>query len=280
MQTPVKHPSCRPGFRPHSGFTVHSGFTLVETMLAASLMSILFLCAMNLYIEALRSAAKSGAQISANATAANGLQHIKQDVREAYASILPSTIPAPNPAFGTDLGHGYPPAQFQTTYLDPATGTNRTINTGLKIVFPATKASHVFSTGGTVLAPQYDISAAGAAVYIYRADFPANPGAASPAVPDPAAGDCLWASGTENGVAINRCLARLSDSRSGAAAANTIPNAVEFLKPPEPNSLEIRLISSYFSPISSAGSTLANQQSSESNKVLLTGKCVFMHNHQ
>ena len=272
MQKTVKHSHCR------------RGFTLVETMLAVSLMAMIFLGAMNLYMGGLQAAAKSGAQLTANATAANGLQHVEQDVREAYFLVLPSTTPVPSPAFGSDLGTGYPLSDFQVTYFDPSLGANRRIDTGLKIVFPAFTAVTVHKSSGAQLTlSRYDTSTAGTSLYVYRADMPANPGANTPAMPDPSQGDCLWASGTENGMPINERFAQLSDSRSaagGISAANMLPNAVEFIKPPEPNSLEIRLISSYYSPTGSSNSTLAGQQSNESNKTLLTGKCVFMQDHQ
>jgi prepilin-type N-terminal cleavage/methylation domain-containing protein len=260
------------------------GFSLVETMLSVALMALIFLGAMNLYISGLQAATKSDAQLTANATAANGLQHVEQDVSEAYFCVLPSTTPAPNPAFGSDLGTGYPLADFRVTYFDPSLSANRTINTGLKIVFPAVAPLTVYQSSGAHLSlSRYDTSAAGTALYIYRADLPANRSAGTPATPDPAQGDCLWASGYENGAQINQCFAKLSDSRSaagGRSTANMLPNAVEFIKPPEINSLEIRLISSYYSATSSSNSTISGQQSNESNKTLLTGKCLFMQDHQ
>ena len=96
-------------------------------------------------------------------------------------------------------------------------------------------------------------------------------------------GDCVWESGTVGGVSVNRCVARLSDSRQsggGVASSNTIPNAVEFSSP-STGELSIRLIGSYYSPINSSGSSLGYQQGSESNlndQTQLTGKCVLLRN--
>ena len=258
-----------------------SGFTLVEVMIAMSLMAIMFLGAMTLYTESIRAATKSSAQISANQSSANGLQHVEDDLREAYDFALPED----SATFGSTLGSGYAPDDFQETYTDPLTSVARTIDTGIKLSYPNAASSTVYNSAGASINPaRYDNSTAGTSLFIYRADMPANPATGTPATPDAELGDCLWASGSENGIAINQSLARLSDSRSalgGISASNTVPNAVEFLRNPAVTFLvETRLISSYYSPISSSNSTIVNQQSNQSNKTLLTGVSVLMRNHK
>lgn len=252
-------------------------------MVAMSIMAILFLGTMNLYTEAIRASTKSDAQITSSQSAATGLQHVEDDVREAYDFALPED----SATFGSTLGAGYGPSSFQATYIDPVTSLSKTIDTGIMLTYPAATTATVYDSSGAPISPAvplYDKTAPGSVLYIYRADMPATSGGATPAIPDPLLGDCLWASGSENGTAINRSLTRLSDSRraaGGITSSNTVPDAIELLRPSNASyQVEIRLISSYYSPISNMNSTLANQQSSEGDKTLLAGKCVLMRDHK
>jgi type II secretory pathway pseudopilin PulG len=257
------------------------GFTFVEMTIAAALMSMLFLGATTLYTEAFRSSIKAGAQISASQSSATGILHVEDEAREAYTLTLPENLAT----FGANLGSGYQPANFRATYTDPASGNTRTIDTGLLLTFPMTGSDSVYDSAGTPLSLPISpyVKSPGPTLYIYRADLPSNLGTATPATPDPLLGDCLWESGTVGSTLVNRCVARLSDSRKaggGITSSNVIPNAVEFSSP-STLELSIRLISSYYSPISSAGSSLANQQGSEdnlNNNTQLTGKCVLLRN--
>lgn len=261
---------------------LRAGFTLLETMIAMGLMALLFLGAVTLYVEATRISAKSGAQITAAQGAANGLQHVEGDIREAYDFALPED----GATFGSDLGTGYTPSAFQTTYTDPVTSLSRTIDTGIRLTYPASGTAAVYDSSGAQVTPAvtlYDSTAAGSILYVYRADLPAS-SSATPATPDASQGDCLWASGAEGGKAINQCLVRLSDGRQaagGVSAANAVPNAVEFVRPSSVSyQVQIRLISSFYSPIGTGNSALSFQQTSEGSKLLLTGKCVLMRNHK
>ena len=258
-----------------------TGFTLVEITVATALMSMLFLGATALYTEAFRSSMKSDAQITASQSSALGLQRVEDEAREAYTLTLPENLTS----FGAGLGSNYAPVNFRATYADPSTGDIRTIDTGILLTYPLTGSDTVYDSAGhsLVLPVSPYVKSAGPTLYIYRADLPANPSTNTPATPDPLLGDCLWESGTVGGAAVNRCVARLSDSRKGSGgitSSNTIPNAVEFSSPAA-GELSIRLIGSFYSPIHSAGSSLTYQQGSENNlndRTQLTGKCVLLRN--
>ena len=117
---------------PRREHSPRTGFTLVEITVATALMSLLFLGAMTLYTAAFRSAAKSGAQITASQASATGLMHIEDEAREAYALTMPESLSN----FGSTLGSSYQQADFRATYTDSASGKPARLTPGFCSPFP------------------------------------------------------------------------------------------------------------------------------------------------
>lgn len=287
------------------------GFGLLEALLCISLMSLLFLGAMTMILTAGRSVVRTQAQVYSNGDAANAIQNVIGQLREASAFSLPTSTAAGQAENNWTPLSGVSLSQFSTIIPD-GTATGETINTAIQVITPGTLTMQangytasplpgglrVLATtpggcwqtdgGGWTAAPVSTqipggLGVPGSAVYlIYRGDPDGTPDA-DPTInlnPPPKAGTYLWqyrvpADSTFNPAKYPANLTALCKSVAATA------NAVQFVRPSygtvaQPNQVEIKVISSYYSPIN-------GQQTSEetggATASQLNGKCVFMRDH-
>ena len=287
------------------------GFGLLEALLCISLMSLLFLGAMTMLLTAGRSVVRTQAQVYSNGDAANAVQNVIGQLREASAFSLPTSSAAGQAENNWTPLSGVSLSQLSTTL------NGETINTALQVVTPGTltmqadgytanplpgglrvlaqapggywqtSGAYWQTSGGAAAAAPVStqipggLGVPGSAVYlIYRGDPDGTPDANPTGSPNPAAGTYLWqytvpADSTFNLVKYAGNLTALCKSVA------TAPNAVQFVRPSygnvaQPNQVEIKVISSYYSPIN-------GQQTSEetagATSSQLNGKCVFMRDH-
>lgn len=236
-----------------------AGFTLIEASLALSLMGLLFIGAMNLYITATRTATAATAQNDSSGRAANAIGRINDDAREAYFIDLPSDADGDSPS-------SFPTSPYAKAAYVATDGTDAAI----QFTYPTASSQAVLDSAGTsrTASPApYSRGASASTLMIFRSD--------GSGAPKPNDGQYLWAKGSERGTAINAKIARLYDTNS-----TPIADAVCFDRPTDSsgttlkNEVEIRIIAAAFSLAAGGG-----QQSSESSRTLLTGKCVLMRNH-
>ena len=258
------------------------GFGLLETVICISLMSLLFLGAMTLIISATRQTVRTQSQVYATADAANSIQHIIGQLREASAFALPTTDAGTaettwNPMGGTSL------TQFSTTL------NGETINTAIQVITPPTLPLQVLSTKGGATWPvaSFNAQASGgisssSVFLIYRGDPDGTPDPDPTGNADPKAGTYLWQYTLPSpGGAFNPAV---YPPTAICKSVSTAPNAVQFVRPfyanaggkPEQNQVEIKIISSYYSPINGRQTS---EEGSGASSSQLSGKCVFMRDH-
>ncbi len=289
------------------------GFGLLEALLCISLMSLLFLGAMTMLITAGRGVVRTQSQVYSNSDAANAIQNLIGQLREASTFSLPtSTAPGTpesnwTPVSSTLLGH------FSTTMPD-----GETINTAMEIVTPGTLTpqadgytAQVVRKDGTTGLPDYlrvlsrnpgvywesgqgtwtaapittqingGLNVPGSSVYlVYRGDPDGTPDADPTGSSVPKAGTYLWQYlvPVDSSFNLVKYAGNLTPLCKSVATA---PNAVQFVRPSygtiaQPNQMEIKVISSYYSPINGQQT---NEETAGSTASQLNGKCVFMRDH-
>jgi type II secretory pathway pseudopilin PulG len=251
----------------------NGGFSLLESCVALLLMSLLLLATIELFIDALRNDVDSKALVFANLDAANTLQSIVESTREAYYFNLPDEANFTTPS-GAMAGN------YETT--TDVNGNAETICTGMDVTFPnaVQVVSLQYDDGSVHNTPGFysrDASinslTPGTEIMYYRSD--------PNGTPDANAGACLWAySLSDNGQTINRSLIN--------TIATGLPNAIQFVRPQTvPNALgvttsipyevEIKVICAYYAP---TGGGASNETGNGEGTTALTGKCVFMRDHE
>jgi prepilin-type N-terminal cleavage/methylation domain-containing protein len=269
------------------------GFGLLESLIAISIMALLFLGAMTLLISTSRTAVRTQAQVYAVADSANSIQNVIGQLREASGFTLPTSNTANTAETGWIQPSGIAQNQFWTTL------NGATINTAIEISAPplltpagngytaTVSAIQVLSTtGGTWAsnganwsAPPFDVSGTGTAVtLIYRGDPDGTPDADPTNNPNVGAGTYLWqytlpANNSFNLTAYPPTIL--------CKSVGTAPNAVQFVRPSyglntDPSQLEVKVISSYYSPINGQQTSEEGNGASSSQ---LVGKCVYMRDH-
>ncbi len=263
------------------------GFGLLETMIAMSLMSLLFLGAMNLILTSARSTVRAQAQVYSTAEAANAIQAVIGQLHEAADFSLPTSQTAGLPESNWKGVSTVPMSSFSTTL------NGETINTAIEIMTPPvlTPASNDYTqpvqylnvlsttTGnywqagqpGSPLAAQYDVRLNGGLgintmILIYRGD--------PDGTPDSVAGTYLWQYKLPTpGGAFSLANPRTALCKS----VGTAPNAVQFVRPSlAANQVEVKIISSNYSAINGQQT---NEEGSGASSSALTGKCVYMRDH-
>jgi len=282
-----------------------AGFTLLEVGIAVTLMAMIFIGTMTMYLSMARTTMRSQSEIYASAAAANALQYMIQQSREAYDFKLPLEYSITNgasaPAAGAPLPLATYPDQFQGTASYPCEGPNTanptadsnyqatytvngssvTINTAVVLFMPNAMADNIsvmksdgtstytYTPAGGVDNYMYDRTqnTPGKGVLYYRAD--------AGGVPDPLHGQYLWMySLWDNGATINKQLVQLFDT---ASAASAVPNAVQFDRPTAlPFQLEMKIVCGNYSPINGVQT---NEDTNGADDTALTGKCVLMRDH-
>ncbi len=275
-----------------------SGFTLVETMIASTLMGLIFVGAMTLFLASTQTALRTTVQNQSNVDGSNGLQYALSNAREAYAFRLPgepvdngansgsATPMPPSPAWTPPFTND-PVSNYQCTLSD---GT--VVNTGVELVFPALATASLLRSGATdIVSPAptiYDRTkmSLGSLLWIYRADKVAGPGSTWIGRPNPANGRYLWAKGQDAyGNAVNIGVSRMVlQTLAGTVSADRAGRAVEFTRnipanqsPTNPAITEIavKLVCGDYSPFTG---TQTNVNSSVTGITSMTGKCSMVRN--
>jgi len=269
------------------------GFTLLEMMIAVSLMGLLFTGVMDLFIASTRTTVRTQAQIYATNDAANSIQNVIGQLREAQSFALPTSQTNGQAEEGWITLAGTNLGQFSTTY------NTETINTAIQLTTPPalTPAANgytqagvtqiqVQNANGTVSIPSQPYQNNGSsakAVLIYRGDPNGTPD------PDPTgsavakAGTYLWEYTIPANQAFTLDIADpnplLRNPVALCKSVATAPNAVQLVRPvysnvPQPWQVELKIISGYYSPINGTETMEGGNGISQ-----LSGKCVYMRDH-
>jgi len=280
------------------------GFTLLEMMIAVSLMGLLFTGVMNLFIAATRTTMRTQAQIYATNDAANSIQNVVGQLREAQSFALPTGSVTNQGEEGWIPLTGATLDKFSTTF-----GTE-TINTGLQLKSPPAlsgPANGYTAANGALIQVQnasasiaipsqpYESTAGGSTrtVLIYRGDPDGTPDANPSTSTVAKAGTYLWqyaipADQTFNLLSIADPDPKLRNPVVICKSVSMAPNAVQFVRPvyggsvgppavpgtPEKWQVEIKIISGYYSPINGTQTMEGGNGVSQ-----LSGKCVYMRDH-
>ena len=261
------------------------GYGLLEALICLSIMSLLFLGAMTLIISSGRSTVRTQAQVFATGDAANSIQNIIGQIREASVFCLPTSSAAGTPETHWNM-MGMTAATLGSDFSTTLNG--ETINTGIQIVTPPVllpaadgysanvpKVRVTSTTGGYWEVTPYnnqllgDVNAS-TVLLIYRGD--------PDTTPDAAAGTYLWQYKIPTTSTFNTAL---YPPTALCKSVSTAPDAVQFVRPAyggvaEQSQLEVKIISSYFSPINGQQTSEEGNGASSSQ---LSGKCVFMRDH-
>jgi type II secretory pathway pseudopilin PulG len=263
------------------------GFTMVEALLAMSLMGLLGSGAMALFLSATRLSLKSSAQTSAGLEAANALEYVIEQTREAQSFSLANELPISGGAFIVPGGRAA--SDFQTTMTSTIGGVTSTENvyTAMELALPPGQAVTVKDTSGIDKAVvdssnhATPIDRAGTSttmLLIYRGDPDGTPD------PDPTgstvanAGTYLWQYTMPAGNAFNTTI---YPPRALCKSIAVSPNAVQFVRPivggsPASFQVQVKIISGYYSAING---TQTNEAADGSQVSQLVGKCALMRNH-
>lgn len=226
------------------------GFTLMELMFAITICTLLMLAMMSLYMMMLRTAATAVSIGTTSLDAANAIQKVTSSLRQAQSSQV--------------LDNG--------TYDAVDKSGNVVAVTGLMITFPATAASlSVVATSSGTTVPLtgtsaiFDRTKGGATLLFYRSDNKGNPA--------PSTGSCLWMTGTDMGVTVNRALIKTISPEA---------TAVQFIQPymsdgvtPIPNAVEVSIVTANNN--GTAGTV--SSHSSRGSTTMLTGEQTFLRDH-
>ncbi len=241
------------------------GNTLPELMVSLAVLTLLLGGVVGVFILMLRLSGSVIAAALSSTDASNAVQRVTGDLREADHFSLPGDA---------DGGYTGPSA----TAVDK---NGNTVLTGIQITFPSRYAMPVSYTTGAGVSPAplngtglpYSIGVPGAAVVtFYRANWHQPDGADGTS--NPTSGNCLWVTGTENGVAVT----------PGPVIKTIAPtaDAVQFIVPrqadgvtPIANEVELKIVSGQYDPIHGTTSS----DSAAGGATALTGDCVYLHDH-
>ena len=265
------------------------GFTLLEMMIAVSLMALLFTGVMALFIAAARTSVRTQAQVYATNDAANSIQRVVADLREAQSFALPTSVVTAQAEEGWITLSGTTLSQFATTY------NTETINTAIQMTTPPaligsangyTQAGvtqiKIQNSTGTISVPvqpyQSDGMSSTTAFLYYRGDADGTPDADPTGSSVANAGTYFWR------YSIPSSQAFVLDVAHGnpfpiCKSVSIAPNAVQFVRPaynnvPEKWQVELKIISGYYSPINGTQTIEGGSGISQ-----LSGKCVYMRDH-
>lgn len=260
------------------------GFTLLEVLIAISLMSLIFLGAMDLLVGAGRATVRTQAQVFATGDAANAVSSVIGRLHEAQSFALPVNVDGNAPESGWVMPTQLSAGSFQaapdgvpicTAIEVTAPPVLPPAEIGYKPGIPTIRVQST-SGGYWPISPYQKDDAAlpTATTLIYRGD--------ADCTPDPRAGTTLW----QYAMPANGAFTPVTggNNPNTVALCKTVasaPNAVQFVRPvysrvAEKWQVEVKIISGYYSPIN-------GQQTSEegdgSGTSQLSGKCAFMRDH-
>ena len=269
--------------------TAQRGFTLLEMMISVSLMALLFTGVMDLFIASTRTTMRTQAQIYATNDAANSIQKVIGQMREAQLFALPTSQVAANAETGWVTLSGCSLTQFSTTY------NTETINTAIELTSPpaltpaangytqAVTQIQVQNSAGTISIPSQPYQADGGgstSVYlIYRGDPDGTPDPNPTGSAVAKAGTYLWEYTVPVSQTFTLDLAH-NNPTPLCKSVSTAPNGVQFVRPvysgvPEAWQVELKIISGYYSPINGTETMEGGSGASQ-----LSGKCVYMRDHK
>lgn len=241
------------------------GYTLPELMVSLGVLFLLLGGVVSVFLMMLRlSSSVVGASLSST-DAATALQRVTMALREADHFSLPGDL---------DNGYAGPAAMARDA-------NGNTVLTGIQITFPAQYPAPISYTTGAGVTPAalmgtslpYSVGTVGTATLtFYRANWHQPGGADGTA--NPTSGNCLWVTGTENGVTVTPGPV----IKTIAATAD----AVQFIVPRQPdgvtpiaNEVEIKIVSGQYDAVHGTVSS----DSASGGTTALTGVCVNLSNH-
>jgi len=241
-----------------NGVKNQQGFSLPEVFISMALLSLLFLGAITIYVASLKLTLRSRASVSASTDAALATARLASDCRMAQWVTLPN-----------DAGSSFtqPPGTSVASFTTVDQGN--VVNTAAEIVFPtlttvtvstgAHSTADVINDRGAVSTP------ATAGLWIYRSDSDGTPNSS---------GSCLWMTGSENGTAVNQAIVKSLDPTSTSAVQFSRPASTSAALPYQ---LEVKVVSSYASPINGAQTS---ETTDGSQATSLAGRCIQLRNHE
>lgn len=265
------------------------GFSLLEMIFSISLMALLVSGVMDLYLASARTTARTQAQVYATNDAANSIQTVIGQLREAQSFALPTGVSTTSPESTWLTLSNVGLSSFSTIY------NSETIDTAIQIatapvLTPAangyTQAGvtqiQVQNASGTISIPSQPYESSGGppakTVLIYRGDPDGTPDSNPTGSAVANAGTYLW----QYTIPANQTFALDLAHNNPVAickSVSTAANAVQFVRPsysnvPEPWQVELKIISGYYSPINGTETIEGGSGISQ-----LSGKCVYMRDH-
>ncbi len=290
MTSILRRRQSRPGSR-------ESGFTLVEMTIGSMLLTLLLLGMFSIYTAMMRLCASVSASAYVSSDAANAVQRVTGDLREAQNFEM------------MDGNGSVDGASFGTAYDAIDGGTNAVICvTGIRLFSPAVYQSQspppagypqgtvgisINGRGGTTAltgtAAPWNHNAAGTTLDIYRASYKQkNPDGSRMAdgTARPNDGACLWISGTEQGASLGTLPGGAIAGRPIVKDIAPVPNAVQFFQPltnpadpaspPMPNAVQIKITCGQYD-LTHNGATSSDAAFGGVSQ--LSGSCVYMRDH-
>ncbi len=251
------------------------GFTLIEITISTFILGLMLVSIMGIYTAMMRLSASVAASSFVSLDAANAVQRVANNLREAQAFEL---MDGPSSVDGTNFGTAY----------DATDGSGNTIVTGIRLFSPgaytATGAppngypagtvgvtvsgsSYVAALTGT--SAPWDHNKQGATLDIYRSDKLGNP--------QPSSGAYLWLKGTEAGQAINRAIVKtIAPQVNAVQFFQPHTNPADQASPLIGNEVQIKIVCAKFD-LTHGGSTSSDSASGAVSA--LSGDCTYMRDH-
>lgn len=269
------------------------GFSLLESLFAISLLGLLFLGAMDLIIASTRTTVRTQAQIYASSDASNTIRNIIGQLREAQSFVLPISTTSGTAETGWVTPTNTALSQFNTT------DSSQPISTALEIAAPPAlvpsangynagistiRVQNVAGNSYWSITPYSNVGTSINTSLIYRGDPDGTPDADPTGNAKTGAGTYLW----QYAMPENNSFTVTKDAQGNfvnptplCKSVSVASNAVQFVRPaynnaPAPFQAEIKVVSSYYSPINGEQTS---EEGSGANTSQLIGKCVYMRDH-
>lgn len=274
-----------------------SGFTLVEMIIGSMLLTLLMFGMFSIYTTMMRLCASVSSSAYVSSDAANAVQRVTNDLREAQNfELMDGTGGVDGTAFGTayDAVNGsthavicvtgirlFSPAVFQSQAVPPSGSPQGTVGVTIN-----GRAGTIALVGA---AAPWDHNAAGTTLDIYRASYKQKKPDGTPMADGtarPNDGACLWITGTEQGADLGTLPGRVIAGRPIVKNIAPAPNAVQFFQPltnpadptsqPLANAVQIKITCGQYD-FNHNGATSSDAAFGGVSQ--LSGNCVYMRDH-
>jgi len=274
-----------------------SGFTLVEMTVSSLLLTLLLLGMFSIYTTMMRLCASVSASAYVSSDAANAMQRVSGDLREAQNfELMDGTGGVDNAAFGTayDAVNGsthavicvtgirlFSPAVYQSQSPPPTGYPQGTVGISIN--------GRAGMTALTGTAAPWNHNAAGTTLDIYRASYKQKNPDGSPmanGTPRPNDGACLWMTGTEQGAGLGTLPGESIAGRPIVKNIAPASNAVQFFQPltnpadaaspPLANAVQVKITCGQYD-LTHDGATSSDAAFGGVSQ--LSGNCVYMRDH-